>query len=395
LKKELTAATGEGLKWLAVTLQKNRVDLPELTATVIKLANSDSQFRPVAVELFSGRAALPDDAIPLFVSVARAEDMPSALRTRALRSLTRSSRNAAAADGALAVAAAILSEKSQGDLNSAWEDFVRDTRHAQRVAQFRELAESGSAAERTVAYGVLTSLATGRVASRDAKAAANAAIDRAWGKMETVVPLLHAIGRMRNDAYALQVRGLADDGRAEVARAAKQSARQMGLDTKRTPGAQGLIESLPYEQVLGVVMAEKGEARRGRDVFTKAGCAACHTTAPDEAPKGPFLGDIATRYSRAELCESILKPTVKIAQGFETQWFKTREGEELEGFVTREGGDDLDVRNILGITTTLAKKDIAERGQRDSSMMPAGLLDKLTAADLAALLAYLESLKSK
>ena len=95
------------------------------------------------------------------------------------------------------------------------------------------------------------------------------------------------------------------------------------------------------------------------------------------------------------MCESILKPNSKIAQGFETQWFKTKDEEEVEGFVSREGGDDLDVRNIAGITTTVAKKNIAERGKRETSMMPPGLADKLTTGELASLLAFLESLKSK
>ena len=67
----------------------------------------------------------------------------------------------------------------------------------------------------------------------------------------------------------------------------------------------------------------------------------------------------------------------------------------IEGFVTREGGEDLDVRNAAGITTTLAKKDIAERGQRENSMMPEGLVNALTPGELASLLAFLESTKSK
>src|SRR6185436_18137870 len=133
----------------------------------------------------------------------------------------------------------------------------------------------------------------------------------------------------------------------------------------------------------------------GEELFTRLGCVACHTTRSTEAPKGPFLGGVGTRYSRAELCESILKPSAKIAQGFETQWFKTKDDEEIEGFVTREGGDDLDVRNVAGITTTLTRKNIAERGKREKSVMPEGLMDKLTPGELASLLAFLESTKSK
>ena len=72
---------------------------------------------------------------------------------------------------------------------------------------------------------------------------------------------------------------------------------------------------------------------------------------------------------------------------------KTRKGEQVEGFVTREGGDSVDIRNIAGQTVTIEKGDIAERGHRPQSMMPEGLLNAFTPAELANLLAYLESLK--
>jgi putative heme-binding domain-containing protein len=128
-------------------------------------------------------------------------------------------------------------------------------------------------------------------------------------------------------------------------------------------------------------------------MFLKAGCIACHTVTPDEPPKGPLLSAVAKIYDRAALTESILKPSAKIAQGFETTFFKTKKGEQIEGFVTREGGDSVDVRNIASQTLTIEKADIAERGTRPQSMMPEGLLNAFTTADLANLLAWLESLK--
>jgi putative heme-binding domain-containing protein len=198
---------------------------------------------------------------------------------------------------------------------------------------------------------------------------------------------------LRLDAYAFQVRGLMNDTRPELALAAKKAAQQMDLNKKQPETGRPLIEAMPYEQITAFALKEKGDTKAGVQMFAKAGCIACHTVNPEETPKGPYLGGIATRYSRAELCESILKPSAKIAQGFETQWFKTKDGDEFEGFVTREGGDDLDLRNIAGITTTIAKKDIQQRGKRDNSIMPNGLLDKFAPEDLASLLAYLESLK--
>ena len=82
-----------------------------------------------------------------------------------------------------------------------------------------------------------------------------------------------------------------------------------------------------------------------------------------------------------------------MAQGFESALFKTKKGEQIEGFVTREGGDSVDVRNIAGQTVTIEKGDIAERGHREQSMMPEGLLNAFTPAELANLLAWMESLK--
>ena len=108
-----------------------------------------------------------------------------------------------------------------------------------------------------------------------------------------------------------------------------------------------------------------------------------------------MLGGIAKRYNRTELCESILKPSAKIAQGFESLSFKLKNGDSLDGFVVKEGGDSVEVRNLVGATTVLEKGDIVERQKRDQSIMPEGLVANITTADLASLLAYLESTDGK
>ena len=107
-----------------------------------------------------------------------------------------------------------------------------------------------------------------------------------------------------------------------------------------------------------------------------------------------MLGGIATRYTRAELCESILRPGAKVSQGFETVWFKLKNKDEVEGFVVKESGDSVEVRNIAGVTRVLEKGAIAERQKREKSMMPDGLLNALTPEDLAGILAYLEGTKA-
>lgn len=397
LRNALNGATAERLRWLAVELQKNKVDLPELMPMVLKLAGTDASFRAAAVDLFADRSALPEGAIGLLREVAVAGTEEPGLRVRALRALLRTGRDPSALDAGVDALAVIGGGAAPGDeATRVWDEFTRDARHGRNIAYFLQLAEAETPAKRLLGYCVLLNVANQRSASKETKTKAAGAVEQAWGKPQNVLPLLAAVARTRADQYAYQVRTLAKDARPEVQKAAAQAAERLGLAKDAGAGATGtLIETLPYEQVVATATADKGDARIGAQLFVKQGCIACHTVSADDAPKGPFLGGIAARYNRTELCESILKPSAKIAQGFETQWFKTKDGEEIEGFVTREGGDDLDLRNAAGITTLVAKKDIQERGKRETSVMPQGLADKLTAEELASLIAYLELLPSK
>jgi len=221
---------------------------------------------------------------------------------------------------------------------------------------------------------------------------ASQAIQKAWEKPETTISLLHAIARTHIDALNEKVVALQKDPNADVAKAASMAAVQLGLN--QPAGGKELIETLPYEVVVARAIKTKGDPKLGQELFNRQLCVSCHTVSSTETPKGPFLGGIATRYSRAELCESILKPSAKIAQGFETQYFKTADGEVLDGFVSKESADEVEVRNAAGAAVILKKKDIQARGKRNFSIMPEGVVAKISPEDLSNLLAYLESLKS-
>jgi putative heme-binding domain-containing protein len=61
--------------------------------------------------------------------------------------------------------------------------------------------------------------------------------------------------------------------------------------------------------------------------------------------------------------------------------------------VVKEGGDSVEIRNIVGVTTIIEKANITERQKRDKSIMPEGLVANLPPEDLASLIAFLESTK--
>ncbi|HEY0548089.1 MAG TPA: HEAT repeat domain-containing protein [Verrucomicrobiae bacterium] len=388
LRAELAKADAATLPSFATTLLNNRVDLPEVISTILKLAETDAKFRLTAIDMFATRPTLSDEAIGLLGQAAFTATEDAATRAKAIRALAKSGKPAALD---AAVAALTQPGKAPSEISSAWDEFARDNRHGRNLSYFTTLAASQEEERRLLGYAVLANLASGRVSDRNNRAGAARAVEAGWTNDAGAIVLLQAINRLKLDGYAPQVRELVNDPRPEVASAARMTAKTLKLDVA---AAGALIEKMKYEDIIAAAAKQRGDAKVGAEMFTRIGCVACHTTSSGETPKGPFLGGIGTRYNRSELCESILKPNAKIAQGFETQWFKTKDDEEVEGFVTREGGDDLDVRNVAGITTTLARKNISARGKRETSVMPENLADKITAADLASLLAFLESLKS-
>ncbi|HEY7156584.1 MAG TPA: HEAT repeat domain-containing protein [Gemmataceae bacterium] len=392
LRGAFAGADTETLRWLIQQLHRNRVDLPEMTAALLKLADKDVAFRRLAVEVFADRGSPPEEAVVLFGAVAAATDEAPALRVKCLRALLRLSAKAAAREAA--VAALTAEEKPPRQIVSAWAEFARDGRHAGNVADFVKLAGDDSAARRELAYGVLASIAGRNFGSGDARATAAAAVEKAWSKPESAVPLLRAVARLNLSTYAPQVRRLFADPNVQVATAAKATASALKLD-RDAAGNQPLIGSLKYEDVVARASKAKGDAALGATLFSHQGCVNCHTVSAEEMPKGPFLGGIATRYSKAELFESILRPSAKIAQGFETNLITLTNGKQLTGFVIRESGTEIEIRDGAGAGAVLKKSAIDERERGTVSVMPEKLVDNLTPRELASLLAYLASLKGK
>jgi putative heme-binding domain-containing protein len=132
---------------------------------------------------------------------------------------------------------------------------------------------------------------------------------------------------------------------------------------------------------------------KGEPLFRRQSCIACHTYINGQSPKGPHLVDIGKRYKKEELIESLLQPSKKLAQGFETFSFLTTQGQTITGFVVSESAETITLRETNGLSKELKPNEIEERIKRELSMMPQGIVNNLTPEDLAHLIAYLQSLK--
>jgi putative membrane-bound dehydrogenase-like protein len=161
---------------------------------------------------------------------------------------------------------------------------------------------------------------------------------------------------------------------------------------KTDPNNRNQLGNLTYEAGAKRTLAARGDAVKGKALFTAQSCNVCHTVADGQMPKGPHLVDIGKRYSPAELVESILKPSAKIAQGFETYRFEMADGKEYVGFVVSERAKSVVIRETSGAQHVLPLPDIESRTILKQSMMPEGLANNRTPGELADLVAYLQSL---
>jgi putative heme-binding domain-containing protein len=104
--------------------------------------------------------------------------------------------------------------------------------------------------------------------------------------------------------------------------------------------------------------------------------------------------EIGKRYSAADLVESILKPSVKIAQGYEAYSFAMADGRVFTGFVVAERSSTVQIREASGALRDLKRSDIEERRRQEPSAMPEGIAGSVTPEELADLVAYLQSLRN-
>ena len=230
-----------------------------------------------------------------------------------------------------------------------WRDYVRDDGHARHVGEFRKLAEDEDPAVASWAMPCCSRWTPTRGRRRRPKAEAERAIESAWKTPRDAASLLRAIGRTDAVKYAFQVRNHLKDEHPEVKEAAAFAAARLDLD-RETAGRTGARRSRRSR-------SSRSSPRRRRRRATRSWASGCSSgrgaspatpSPPARRPRGRRCWASPTDTSRAELTESILKPSAKIAQGFEPQKIATVDGRTYEGFVVRESGDEVELRDAQG-----------------------------------------------
>ena len=142
-----------------------------------------------------------------------------------------------------------------------------------------------------------------------------------------------------------------------------------------------------------------GNAASGRKIFREKAqteCLRCHKCEIGDSAVGPELTHIGATKDRAYLLESIVFPSRKIAEGFETLVLTLANGDIVAGTVAGQdaSGVKLKVADAEGKVQvqTIPLAQIKERQSAPSPMLP-GMGEMLTRAELRDVIEYLATLK--
>jgi putative heme-binding domain-containing protein len=149
---------------------------------------------------------------------------------------------------------------------------------------------------------------------------------------------------------------------------------------------------------LAVLNGLMGDAQRGRALFhadSGPQCGRCHTAAGVGNSYGPNLDGVASKYDRSGLLDQIRWPSRKVAPEFALHQIETRDGLQHAGFLVSRDALNLRLQGQGGGVTSLPLDTVVTDTVSPVSAMPEGLMDSLTAQEVADLLTYLSGLKSK
>ncbi len=205
------------------------------------------------------------------------------------------------------------------------------------------------------------------------------------GNKECAELLLENITAGKLSARLLQERPIRDRLNA---------ARIPDLDTRVATLTKGLA---PVDQQIQKVLEQHRAAYNpktalpelGAPVFAK-NCAACHSLDAKGAQVGPPLDGIGAR-GLDRIVEDVLDPNANVDPAFHYSIITLKDSTLVTGLLKREEGEQLVFVDSTAKEIKVAKKDIKEREESKSSLMPSNFAEVIPAEDFNNLIAFLLS----
>ena len=141
---------------------------------------------------------------------------------------------------------------------------------------------------------------------------------------------------------------------------------------------------------------EGGDAGRGRDIFyynESAQCVRCHAVWEYGGNVGPTLEHIGDQLTRQQLLEALIRPSARLAPGYETVLVTLADSSAVAGIVMERSNKELTLKIGKEDIQTIARTDIVEEETLPSSMP--SMETKLSRREVRDVVAFLASLRSE
>jgi putative heme-binding domain-containing protein len=159
----------------------------------------------------------------------------------------------------------------------------------------------------------------------------------------------------------------------------------------RRPRTEWRLEELAQ----AVTPLEPGRSfANARQMFTVASCVACHKLDETGNQFGPDLAQLDPKLQPVDILKELLDPSAKINEKFQTQVFQLESGVTVTGLVVEETPSVIKlVENPLAkaAVTEIKVPEVTARKNSPISIMPKGLLDKLTRDEILDLVAFIHA----
>jgi hypothetical protein len=146
-----------------------------------------------------------------------------------------------------------------------------------------------------------------------------------------------------------------------------------------------------------VELIEKDTAPRnfdaGRRMFSAASCYNCHRVAGEGSSVGPDLTSVGRRFGVRDLMRAIVEPSHEISDQYQQMMYVSG-GKTYVGRITNVMAQTVSISTDMldpKKSVELRRDEIEEQRPSDISVMPAGLLNSLTAEEVLDLTAFLRA----
>ncbi len=205
------------------------------------------------------------------------------------------------------------------------------------------------------------------------------------GAIPAFVKALEA-ATLPEDVAKIGLRNVTSAGRAEPA---------LEAALRKAGGIMAGPKVLSPEEFAVLVndVKQHGNATRGEALFRRAdlNCLKCHAVGGAGGRVGPDLLSLGASAQVDYLVDSLLNPNKNVKEGFQTIVVQTSAGKVLSGVKQRQSENALIIRDVEDNELAIPLKEIEEQAN-GTSLMPAGLTEKLTRAELVDLVRFLSEL---